>query len=224
VIVRDFGQTVLSQFANSPSILALLESYNQSVDPRVDIDAFYNLVMNLSTAQGAGLDVWGRIVGVSRTVKISAADKNFGFNDGVGDYTPFNDAPFSAGIATTNNYNLTDAVFLELILLKAAVNITGCGTPTLSALLRDLFGSSGRCYVTDLGLMQMAYVFEFNLSPTQYAIFTQSGIAPRPTGVFTILLQAPQNQVFGFAEQGPTAAPFNCGTFFDQNSTALPQT
>jgi uncharacterized protein DUF2612 len=223
--MRDFGQTILSQFANSPSILTLLASYNQSVDPRPDIDALYNLVINLQTAQGYGLDVWGRIVGVSRTVKLSAAGAFFGFNDGVDDYTPFNCSPFYAGVGSSNNYELSDAVFLQLILLKAAVNITGCGTPTLSALLTSLFGASGRCYVTDLGLMQMAYVFEFTLSPTQYAIFTQSGIAPRPTGVFTILLQGPPGQTFGFAEAGTySAAPFNCGSFLDENATALPQT
>ena len=219
----DFGQTILSQYANSPSLLTMLESYNQSVDPRPNLDAFYDLIWNLKTAQGYGLDVWGRIVGVGRTVALPAPGENFGFNDGAGDYTPFNVAPFYNGFQTTQNFTLSDGAYLQLIYLKAAVNITGCATPTLSALLRNLFGNSGRCYVTDLGSMAMAYVFEFFLDPVQLAIFAQSGVTPHPTGVQVIILQFTPGQQFGFAEAGTaSAAPFNCGTFLDENSIALP--
>lgn len=73
----------------------------------------------------------------------------------------------------------------------------------------------GRCYVNDLGNMQMRYTFEFYLQPWEKAIVTQSGALPRPTGVLASILEVQLPNVFGFAEAGTvSAAPFNQGTFY----------
>ncbi|WP_152882578.1 DUF2612 domain-containing protein, partial [Burkholderia multivorans] len=49
-------QTILSQYGNSATITQLIQNFNQYIDPRADIDAFYNAVWNIDTAQGFGLD------------------------------------------------------------------------------------------------------------------------------------------------------------------------
>lgn len=89
----DWRQTVISQYANSPRLLQLIEDFAGYVDPTAKLDAFYDLVMNLDTAQGYGLDVWGRIVGVNRVLKVTNTDY-FGFAE-AGDAQSFGDARFN---------------------------------------------------------------------------------------------------------------------------------
>ena len=70
----NIKETVISQYANSPIICRLISNFNESLDPSKDIKLFYDLFWNLETAQGVGLDFWGRVVGISREVIID--DKN----------------------------------------------------------------------------------------------------------------------------------------------------
>ncbi|MCS6515083.1 DUF2612 domain-containing protein [Burkholderia thailandensis] len=57
-------QTVLAQYANSPTLIQLVQNMNGYIDPSADIDAFYDNVWNIQTAVGRGLDIWGKIVGL----------------------------------------------------------------------------------------------------------------------------------------------------------------
>ena len=61
-------QTIISEYGNSPTLCQLVHNIDLYLDPRADIDNFYNWVWNIDTAQGFGLDIWGRIIGVSREV------------------------------------------------------------------------------------------------------------------------------------------------------------
>lgn len=209
--------TIISQYANSPTMMVLLSAANEWLDPTKDIEAFYSLIWNVDTAQGYGLDVWGRIVGVDRNVTISADPPYFGFRNGIEDWTPFNDEPFFDGQDVTNNFRLADDAFRTLILVKAMANIARTDAPSLNALLRRLFNGRGRAYVNDLGSMQMRFTFEFYLQPYELAILTQSGVLPHPTGVGVSILQAPGGGTFGFNEAGD-AEPFGQGTFFSQEN------
>jgi hypothetical protein len=186
----DYRNTIISQFANSPTILGLIGSFDSAVNPRKNIDAFYVDVWNVLTAQGFGLDVWGRIVGVSRVLQVSSGEW-LGFEEaGNGSVeTPFNVAPFYNGASTTGNYALTDDAYRTLILAKAAANITNGSIPAINQILMTLFGSSGACWCTDGQNMTMTYTFEFQLSPVQFSIVTQSGVLPRPAGVALTIIQ-----------------------------------
>lgn len=75
----DASETVQSQYAASPTIRALVDGFNAGVDPRNDIKLFYDRIFNPATAQGVGLDIWARIVGVERNVYVEEVEKNFGF-------------------------------------------------------------------------------------------------------------------------------------------------
>lgn len=181
--MEDYRQTIISQYANSRSIDALLKAGNAWIDPSADIDRFYNLVWNVDTAIGYGLDVWGRIVGVGRVLAIGGT-KYFGFNEATNiSADPFGQSPFYSGQSLTQNFILDDDGFRTLILAKAAANICDGSIPAVNRVLLMLFAGRGNVYVSDDGNMHMTYTFRFNPTPVEVAIIVQSGVLPKPSGV-----------------------------------------
>lgn len=216
--MQNWLDTVISQYGNSPVLRALIESTNDAIDPSLNIDAFFNLVWNVDTAQGYGLDVWGRIVGVSRELAIPANSDFFGFDTGVADeWQPFNQAPFfSGGGSGGGTFELADDAYRVLILFKALSNIATTTIPMLNKLITSLFTglghSSPRCWVVDNGSMTMTYVFNFVLTAIELAIVTSPGLLPHPTGVAVNVSYLDPTGTFGFFEMGGMQT-FNNGTF-----------
>jgi hypothetical protein len=210
----SFEQTVISQYANSPTILQLVKNMDTYINQKTNFANFFNYVWNVLSAKGFGLDIWGKIVGVSRLLTIPATVVNFGFEDDAVpyDYAPFNQAPFYTGAPATQTYALPDSEYLPLILAKALANISAMTAPALNQLLQNLFGV-GSAYVLDRGNMQMSLVFNFTLTPIQYAIVTQSGAIPHPAAVQVSIGQPVPPLTFGFQEQGAGVETFNNGTF-----------
>lgn len=215
----DIEKTIISQYGNSATITQLIQFMNQYIDPRADFEQFYNYVWNVETAQGFGLDIWGKIVGVGRELNIPSTNPYFGFNEGL-DYFPFNEGTFYNGENQTQVYTLADDAYRQLILVKALANISATTAPAINQLLQNLFPGRGRSYVNDLGNMQMRYTFEFPLEPFEYAIVTQSGALLRPAGVLTYIAVFPFPNIFGFSEAGSTSAPFDEGVFLPPESIA----
>lgn len=214
----DVERTIISQYGNSPTILQLVQNMNAYLDPRADFDAFFDYVWNVDTAQGFGLDIWGRIVNIRRELQIANAPVYFGFKDALPGSYPFDEAPFYDGTPpATQTYKLADDAYRKLILTKALVNIASSNAPSLNQLLQNMFADRGRCYVNDMGGMQFRYTFEFDLTSQEYAIVTQSGVLPRPSGVNAILFQSAL-PLFGFSEAGLSAAPFGQGVFIPQGA------
>jgi hypothetical protein len=177
----DIRQTVLTQYANSPVLLAIIDALGTAIDRGPALTDFYDTVWNIDTAVGFGLDIWGRIVGVRRALYIP--DESYlGFNEDTL-AQPFGFGVFYAGQALTPNFLLTDAAYRNLILAKAALNITDAAIPSINAILRALFPSYGNVFVRDNRNMTMTYVFSAVPSKVDYAIVTQSGALPRPAGV-----------------------------------------
>lgn len=186
----DWWRTILSQYANSPIITGIVGSFVAALDRAEDLDAFFDKIWNVYTAEGVGLDCWGTIVAVNRVLKLPTGIQYLGFDEGgTLDYTGFNQAPWYSGQKLTDNYIMSDDGFRVLILAKALANICDGSIPAINTILRTLFGSSGKCYCVDLGGMEMQYKFEFVLSPLQYAIVTNSGVLPTPTGVSYTIVQ-----------------------------------
>ena len=194
----DYWPTVISQYANSPIILSLIESFRDCIDPSVKIDDFFVKVWNIQTAQGYGLDVWGRIVNVSRLIKIPGG-KFLGFNDTQG-YEPFNSAPMYHGSLGTTNYLMADDYYRKIILIKAFSNISRCTVATYNRILNTLFEGRGKCFCTDTGHMSMRFVFEFHLEPFEIALLKTSNILFTPAGVGYHLMEVRPPKVFGFSK------------------------
>jgi beta-lactam-binding protein with PASTA domain len=189
----NVDRTVISQYANSPTLLRLVHNMQDYIDPRANLTTFYDYVWNVDTAVGFGLDIWGRIVGVSRLLKIPNTANLFGFenSDIPPDWQPFNQGTFYTGAEASQAYLLPDDVYRTLILTKALANIVATSAASLNQLLRNLFPNRGRCYVIDNGGMSMSFKFEFALSDAEYAILTQSGALPHPAGVAYDVIVAP---------------------------------
>lgn len=213
----DVWQTVISQFANSPIVTTLVQNFANFIDQTTNFDQFFDLIINVDTAVGYGLDVWGRIVGVNRVLTISNPLPYFGFEESQ-EAVGFNQGPFYSGQIVTTNFRLDDEAYRRLILTKAFANISRSSMPMLNKMLLTLFPNRGNCFVTEgapfgpwfgfeeatdaLGFNQapfysgesiprmiMSWTFDFPLTPVELAIIQVSGVLPKPTGVkaFTII-------------------------------------
>jgi hypothetical protein len=69
--MQDVDKTFISQYAQSPTIRRMVNDFNAYLDPTQSLDQFYELIWNVDTAVGYGLDVWGRIVGVGRVLQVN---------------------------------------------------------------------------------------------------------------------------------------------------------
>ena len=190
----DVMTTLISQFANSPTLLRLVQNMAAYIDQAQNFANFYNFVWNVDTAQGFGLDIWGKIVNVSRLLQIPITARYVGFQDGTGPGTGTDVEPFSekgswyVPAAATQSYLLQDGPYRQLILTKALANIVNTTVPAFNQLLQNLFPGRGNPYVVTSGTMAMTFHFDFSLTPIELAILEQSGAVPVPPGVsFTIV-------------------------------------
>ncbi|MGF6633515.1 DUF2612 domain-containing protein [Paraburkholderia sp. MM6662-R1] len=217
--MRNVEATLLAQYANSPTITGLIDYLNQCIDPGADLDNFFNTIWNVETANIHGLEIWGKIVNVSRMVQAALPPAQFGFAEAFDasrpttGVQPFNYGVFNDGSPpVVRNVEVDPETYRTLIMTKAMANITDCSCASLNKLLGYLFAGRGRCYVLDTGRMTMQYVFEFELSVLEVAILTQSGVLPRPTGVLCNIVEA-SDDVFGFSNEANDFQPFNQGVF-----------
>lgn len=189
----DVWATVISQYANSGIIDALIVDFNAYLDQTRNMDDFYDHVWNVATADGNGLDVWGRIVGVTRVLQVPAGNF-FGLENDTGTGAsgdPFGVSPFFGGGSATQNFALTDYSFRTLIFAKALSNICDGSIPAINQILLRLFPGRGNCFVTDGLDMTMTYKFLFKLSAVELAILSQTGVLPTPAGVLATIVQPP---------------------------------
>lgn len=205
-LFEEKPQTIQSQYAASPNLVSTVEIFT-SVLPNKDIELFYNSVFNIDTAEGVGLDIWGRIIGVGRTLEVKKVDDYFGFS-GSGE-SGFNNREFYYK-GVTNVYNMTDSAYRQYLLLtKAFANISDATAPNLNYILSQLFKGK-TAYVLPTGIMRIRFVFEFNLSALERSIFNL-GLLTHGAGVGYEYYEIDKKNTFGFDGSGLTG--FNQGTF-----------
>lgn len=208
----DIDDTILSQYGASKRIKALLRGFNELIKPDADIELFYNNVFNILTAQGVGLDVWGVIIGIGRTLQVKSSSNNstfLGFNGSGQDV--FSSSPFYNSNAGTDTVTLADTAYRELLLIKQSANISRTDAATLTSLLERLYEGRGNFYVIEVGIMKLRYIFEFYLEPFEEALAARRDLPPKPAGVTYQILQVKTSETFGFNDSG--MQPFNCGVF-----------
>ncbi len=187
----DEWQTLLMQYANSPEIPAMISAFNAAINQTQNMENLFDLVWNVATAQGFGLDVWGRIVGVSRTLRLPGNSDFFGFEEAGSSWTGFGQGGFFSGNSISSNFVLSDSDFRTLIYAKAAGNISDGSIPSMNAILLRLFPNRGVCFVADNLDMSITYTFRFVLNPVELAIVELSGVLPASAGVAINVVQAP---------------------------------
>lgn len=189
--ISDFDPwiPVISQFKNSPILYNMILAFNAAMDQTRNLTSLFDMIWNVQTAVGFGLDVWGRIVGVSRALSLPQGGSNIGFEEASGSWTGFNQGGFYSGGGTSSNFLLNDANFRILILAKAAGNISDGSVPSINQILLTLFPHRGACYVTDNQDMSCTLTFKFQLTTVEAAILAQSNVLPIPAGVSVSISQ-----------------------------------
>lgn len=203
-ILRD--ETILSQYSASPHILQLTHDFSLRIDPAPDIDTFFEKIFDIETAQGWGLDNWGRILGVPRGVQIANVEW-FGYYGS--QLQPWNNAPFYNDQQSTNNYLLTDEAYRKLLLYKAGANIGSADAATINRLLSQIFPTYD--HVVDNGDMSIRAVFSDYLELVEIGILNTYGALNKGAGVQWVYLSVNPDEVFGFDASG--FQPFDQGVF-----------
>lgn len=180
---------MISQYANSPKFVALVNSLRAVFSNSGLIKDWFNVVYNIKTAKGFGLDIWGKILNQGR---------NFTYtNPKTGVKTDY----YLQGELTIDGTNFTaeqiENTYRTVLLMKALSYITNATGKSLNDLLQFYFQDRGKMYVIKYDTMKIRYVFEFYVNKLEKSIFT-SDVMPKPTGVGTQFEYLPRNQYFGF--------------------------
>lgn len=176
--MQNYQQTIISQYATSPTLLQLLSDWNENLDPSADIDQFYANYRDIDTAIGVGLDIWGKVLGVGRTITASQVGKYLGFAEGetaANDYQSFGFGIFydsqSAGA-----YTLVDSSYRTLLKAKALGNIIDGSVISYNKYLSLLFPSNTvYCEIT----ATMAVKITFATAPSDFEVSVLAAAFPQ---------------------------------------------
>lgn len=208
----DWHATVISQYANSPRLLQVIEGFAAAVDQTATMDGFYDQVFNLETAVGYGLDRAGRIVGVNRVLQVPI-QQFFGFAE-AGDALPFGDANFQGwtphfGFAEAGDaLGFNQAPFGAQKVWGGVDPQAGGGIFYAGGALTSNYSMSDQTYRQVIYAKAAANICSgaipainrilLNIFPGRGNAYVQEGVLP---------------QYFGFAEAGD-ALPFGEGPFY----------
>lgn len=202
--------TVQSQYAASPHIRALVDSFWEALNPESDIESIYQNMVDPDTAVGFGLDVWGRIVAIGREyIALDENTKYLGFNPPAGVTNPrlnsLNNAPFYRPV--DGKVRLADNAYRTYIFIKAMINI-GTGTlASLNKMLAFMFPNTKICCI-HVDTMVLRLVIQTKISAADKTALLQLPWLPAGVGLELYQVVTP---TFGF--HGSGLMPFNQGTF-----------
>lgn len=178
---------IYHQYANSPKMVQFIESSANMISVINDMRNFYQYVFNINSAAGFGLDVWGDILNIPRSLLLEIE-----------------------GVDT--QYTMNDEEYRIVLKLAASKYISDAACENIYDALSLIFESYGNIYVTDLEGMHIRYSFEFLIPEILYAILKKTGVVPKPAGVDVEIYEMPSRKIFGF--NGQNLEGFNNGTFF----------
>ena len=228
----DTQEYIQSQYGNSPTIKKLLWAFRGHIRPEVDIQEFYKNIMDIDTATGKGLDIWGRIVGVDRNIYIDDSYVDyplFGFRGGGTNANPFNQGVFydPAYVISGDRVLVTldDGNYRRLILFKALANISTADMATINQLSAKLYEDENLLCTNIIEEGELPNGDKYNTSPMYVRfiwrkneisnldkqLFNEGIIFSLAAGVQYDVKIISKDPLFGFAGSGLN--PFNNGAF-----------
>lgn len=179
---------LISQYANSEKILKLANGIRSIFSNAKLIKDWFNIVYNIKTAKGFGLDIWGKILNQGR---------NFTYiNETSGDRTDY----YLKGELTVDGTTFTadeiEELYRKVLFMKAMSLITNATERSINELLQFYFDGR-RVYVIQYGTMKIRYVFEIPVNKLEKSLF-KSDLLPKPAGVGATFRYLPKNSYFGF--------------------------
>lgn len=67
---------IYHQYAHSPKLVGLINGLAEGLSPQNSLKAFYDNVFNINSASGGGLDVWGDIFNIKRSLTLTLPNKS----------------------------------------------------------------------------------------------------------------------------------------------------
>ena len=215
----DIAETVQSQYATSKRMRAVIDAFWQAINPKSDIDLLYKKLVNPRTAEGWGLDIWGRIVAIGRSyLAVEDDTPYFGF-DPPGDVVNprldnFGNAPFYKQVL--GKVRLGDTAFRTYVFLKALINISNSSLASLNRMVKLLFPDA-EIQVLHTGTMVLRILILTALSSSDKAALDNLPWLPAGVGLEMYQVITP---TFGFAG-APELQNFNNGSFATYGITKL---
>ena len=214
----DIAETVQSQYATSKRMRAVIDAFWQAINPKSDIDLLYRKLVNPRTAEGYGLDVWGRIVAIGRSyLAVEDDTPYFGFDppEGVKNerLNSFGNAPFYKQVM--GKVRLADTMFRTYVFLKALINISNSSLASLNQAVKLLFPDAD-IQILHTGTMVLRVLILSPLSESDKAALDNLPWLPAGVGLEMYQVITP---TFGFAGTG--LQNFDNGTFATYGITKL---
>ena len=127
----DILETIQSQHAGSPRLSALSATCWSLLNPDADIQLMYQHMIDPWTADGAGLDVWGRIVAIARRLYVS------------GESVILDDETYRMYVFVKALFNLTNSSLHSINffcgqLISHGVRVLHTGTMVLTVLVTEV--------------------------------------------------------------------------------------
>lgn len=232
----DKQEYVQSQYGDSPTIKGILNDFCSDILPDADIGVLYDNIINVDTAKGIGLDIWGRIVGVNRNMYVDDSYVDyplFGFRGGGSNANPFNQGIFFDPDQVISGervlVTLDDDNFRRLIMYKALANISSADMASINRLASILYQDEDLLCtnIVDEGTlpngdhyntspMYVRFVWRKNeISNLNKQLFETGVIFSLAAGVKYDVKIISKDPLFGFAGSGLN--PFNQGAFVKIN-------
>lgn len=207
----DVQETILSQYSSSPRLRALVEGLAKVISPNDGLESLYKNLIDVDTASGICLDVWGRIVGVKReldmTTEIGAP--YFSFKSKANPTAKgFNQAPFYYGAHKTT-FTVSDDAYRLYIKAKAMANISTGSLQELNAMIQRLLPEC-EIHLYRTAPMHLKLVVIGTITDYEKNILLSGTFPPIPTGV-TLEVDLKRVKFFGFNDTDNTG--FNRGPF-----------
>ena len=180
----DIDDTIIRQYFTSPRMRRILENFRDNLDATPFYDMLLDRIIDPRTAVSWGLDIWGRIVGVSRYLDVGT-DKFIGFEEAKDITTDtFGYAIWYNGFdASGTALYLTDDMYRKLIFAKAWANISDTSIASINGCLQMLFSDSGLIFAKDNFDRTITIIMDFTPDPSQIAIITKANVIPIAAGV-----------------------------------------
>ena len=214
----DIAETVQSQYATSKRMRAVIDAFWQAINPKSDIDLLYRKLVNPRTAEGYGLDVWGRIVAIGRSyLAVDDDTPYFGFDppEGVKNerLNSFGNAPFYKQVM--GKVELADTMYRTYVFLKALINIGDSSLASLNQAVKLIFPDAD-IQILHTGTMVLRVLILSPLSESDKAALDNLPWLPAGVGLEIYQVITP---TFGFAGTG--LQNFDNGTFATYGITKL---
>ena len=167
-------------------------------------EEFHRKYFDIDTCESDGLDNWGEILNLSRTIQITDATSGvFGFGKQSDYPIPPTGYPqnFNNGFFynpdyegdTTNPVTLNDFQYRLVLKFRYRALTSNMSLYSINNIMNSLIvalNPTFKCFVYMSGFMQLTYKFNFALQDWQKAIFKNRDILPVPAGITAILIEA----------------------------------